>query len=316
MIHEEGVEQRVSRAISAMAERARARRRRARPRAAVPALTRRSATLTAIALPRGVAPKPFRDAIKARRHSHRRGPRAVSSRRAFASATWATFASPTSSARSTRCATRSRDAQARARDEARDDRSSSGSRPAIAVGALSRVDALERAAALRVIALEPVGTVFIRLITMVVVPLVIASVFVGVASLGDVRALGRVGGKTLLYFLGTTRRRGDRSARSWRASRTSARACRRRSRRARSAASDRRGHSTTAAPPTLVQTLVAMIPQNPFAAARGGRSAAADRRRVHLRAPRRRSTPSDARDSVVRFFDGRERALARSSSAG
>src|SRR2546423_15185640 len=54
------------------------------------------------------------------------------------------------------------------------------------------------------IAIEPVGTVFIRLISMVVVPLVIASVFVGVASLNDVRTFGRVGGKTLAYFLGTT----------------------------------------------------------------------------------------------------------------
>src|SRR5947199_5671025 len=54
------------------------------------------------------------------------------------------------------------------------------------------------------IALEPVGTAFIRLISMVVVPLVIASVFAGVASLGDVRTLGRVGGKTLSYFLATT----------------------------------------------------------------------------------------------------------------
>ena len=52
--------------------------------------------------------------------------------------------------------------------------------------------------------LEPVGTVFIRLITMVVVPLVIASVFVGVASLGDIRSLGRVGAKTLIFFFGTT----------------------------------------------------------------------------------------------------------------
>jgi Na+/H+-dicarboxylate symporter len=73
----------------------------------------------------------------------------------------------------------------------------------VAIGFLSRVDGLTPLQ-LAVIALEPVGTVFIRLITMVVVPLVIASVFVGVASLGDVRALGRVGGKTLVYFLGTT----------------------------------------------------------------------------------------------------------------
>src|SRR5215470_2944177 len=73
----------------------------------------------------------------------------------------------------------------------------------IGVGALSRVGGLDwlRTA---VVQIEPVGTVFIRLITMVVVPLVIASVFVGVASLGNVRALGRVGGKTLVYFIATT----------------------------------------------------------------------------------------------------------------
>lgn len=51
---------------------------------------------------------------------------------------------------------------------------------------------------------EPVGIIFIRLITMVVVPLVIASLFVGVASLGDIRRLGRIGGRTLAWFLLTT----------------------------------------------------------------------------------------------------------------
>jgi DAACS family dicarboxylate/amino acid:cation (Na+ or H+) symporter len=54
------------------------------------------------------------------------------------------------------------------------------------------------------LAAEPVGTIFIRLISMVVIPLVIASVFVGVASLGETRALGRMGGWTLGYFLSTT----------------------------------------------------------------------------------------------------------------
>ena len=55
-----------------------------------------------------------------------------------------------------------------------------------------------------VIAAEPLGTIFIRLVTMVVVPLVIASLFVGVASLGDVRRLGAIGGRTLIYFAATT----------------------------------------------------------------------------------------------------------------
>ena len=55
-----------------------------------------------------------------------------------------------------------------------------------------------------VIAAEPLGTIFIRLVTMVVVPLVIASLFVGVTSLGDVRRLGTIGGRTLAYFVTTT----------------------------------------------------------------------------------------------------------------
>ena len=54
------------------------------------------------------------------------------------------------------------------------------------------------------LAVEPIGTIFIRLISMVVIPLVIASVFVGVASLGETRALGRMGGWTLGYFVSTT----------------------------------------------------------------------------------------------------------------
>ena len=52
--------------------------------------------------------------------------------------------------------------------------------------------------------LELVGTAFIRLITMIVIPLVIASLMVGTASLGDIRKLGRIGSKTLVYYLLTT----------------------------------------------------------------------------------------------------------------
>jgi proton glutamate symport protein len=54
------------------------------------------------------------------------------------------------------------------------------------------------------VALEPIGTAFIRLITMVVVPLVAASLLIGTASLGDLRKLGRIGGKTVVYYLATT----------------------------------------------------------------------------------------------------------------
>ncbi len=53
-------------------------------------------------------------------------------------------------------------------------------------------------------ALQPVGDVFIRAITMIVIPLVVASLLVGVASLGDLRSLGRLGGKTIVYYMSTT----------------------------------------------------------------------------------------------------------------
>ena len=49
-----------------------------------------------------------------------------------------------------------------------------------------------------------IGNAFIRAITMIVVPLVVASLMTGVAALGDVRKLGRIGGKTVAYYLLTT----------------------------------------------------------------------------------------------------------------
>lgn len=50
----------------------------------------------------------------------------------------------------------------------------------------------------------PVGQIFLRLLFMVVMPLVFASISMGVAGIGDVRKVGRIGGRTLLYFLVTT----------------------------------------------------------------------------------------------------------------
>ncbi len=51
---------------------------------------------------------------------------------------------------------------------------------------------------------EPIGTAFVNLLKMVVIPLVTAVVFVGVAGLGDLRRLGRMGAVTLGFFAGTT----------------------------------------------------------------------------------------------------------------
>jgi DAACS family dicarboxylate/amino acid:cation (Na+ or H+) symporter len=48
---------------------------------------------------------------------------------------------------------------------------------------------------------NPVGQVFLRMLLMTVVPLVFASISLGVANIGDIRKLGRLGGKTLGYFV-------------------------------------------------------------------------------------------------------------------
>ena len=46
---------------------------------------------------------------------------------------------------------------------------------------------------------EPVGQLFLRVLLMTVVPLVFSSLVVGVAGLGDVRKLGRIGLKSFAY---------------------------------------------------------------------------------------------------------------------
>lgn len=48
---------------------------------------------------------------------------------------------------------------------------------------------------------EPVGQLFLRALLMTVVPLVVSSLIVGVAGIGDVRRLGRVGARTVVYCL-------------------------------------------------------------------------------------------------------------------
>jgi proton glutamate symport protein len=48
--------------------------------------------------------------------------------------------------------------------------------------------------------LQPIGNIFLRLIKMIVVPIVISCLVVGVAGTGDMKSLGKLGGKTLLYF--------------------------------------------------------------------------------------------------------------------
>ena len=51
---------------------------------------------------------------------------------------------------------------------------------------------------------KPFGDIFINLLKLIAVPLVLFSIIVGVASLGDVKKLGRLGSKTLLTYVLTT----------------------------------------------------------------------------------------------------------------
>lgn len=54
------------------------------------------------------------------------------------------------------------------------------------------------------VAIKPLGDAFINLLVMIVVPLVMASLIVGTASLGDLRKLGRIGLKTVGFYLVAT----------------------------------------------------------------------------------------------------------------
>ena len=56
----------------------------------------------------------------------------------------------------------------------------------------------------KVAVVEPIGKIFITLLQMLIVPLVFSSLVVGVASLGDPKALGRIGVKTVLLYMVTT----------------------------------------------------------------------------------------------------------------
>ena len=176
----------------------------------------------------------------------------------------------------------------------------------VLVGIVARIPdlgALQRMVRMVVLMVEPLGIMFIRLLTMTIVPLIVASLFVGVASLGDVRRLGRIGGKTLAWFLGSTliaatiglgtalaARLGEGLDAATRDSLTTQ-------------FEQHGGAAAQVVAPTLTQSLLAMIPSNPFAAAAQGEllplivavcifGAAATA--VH----------GDGKRAVVSFFDG------------
>ena len=51
---------------------------------------------------------------------------------------------------------------------------------------------------------EPLGTIFIRLLKMIIVPLVSTSIILGVSSIGNTKTFTRIGIKTLFYYLSTS----------------------------------------------------------------------------------------------------------------
>ena len=51
---------------------------------------------------------------------------------------------------------------------------------------------------------EILGELFLNALKMIVVPLVMLSIMVGITNLGDIRSLGPIGGRTVLYYMATT----------------------------------------------------------------------------------------------------------------
>jgi proton glutamate symport protein len=52
--------------------------------------------------------------------------------------------------------------------------------------------------------LQPFGDLFLRLIKMIVVPIVLSSIIVAIAGVGDLKSVGKLGAKSLTYFIGMT----------------------------------------------------------------------------------------------------------------
>src|SRR3984893_8493293 len=50
------------------------------------------------------------------------------------------------------------------------------------------------------VAMKPLGDAFIRMVTMIITLLIFCTVVTGIAGMQDLRKVGRVGGKALLYF--------------------------------------------------------------------------------------------------------------------
>ncbi|HEX6851429.1 MAG TPA: dicarboxylate/amino acid:cation symporter [Candidatus Polarisedimenticolaceae bacterium] len=118
---------------------------------------------------------------------------------------------------------------------------------------------------------QPAGQIFLRLLFMLVIPLIFSALILGVAGLGDLRHLGRVGLKTLAYtvvvstiavllgiFLVHVLRPGEGLSEQAR------------TRLMETASQRASGLTTAAAPKTGIDLLVQIVPSNPFKAAAEG----------------------------------------------
>ena len=74
---------------------------------------------------------------------------------------------------------------------------------ALVLGVLAGL-ALQGHASIAVTYIKPLGTVYLNLIKMVVVPVVLLSIMQGIVSLQDVRKVGSIGVKTVAFYLCTT----------------------------------------------------------------------------------------------------------------
>ena len=48
--------------------------------------------------------------------------------------------------------------------------------------------------------MKPLGDTFVKLVKMVIAPIIFLTIVLGIASMDDLKKVGRVGGKALLYF--------------------------------------------------------------------------------------------------------------------
>jgi DAACS family dicarboxylate/amino acid:cation (Na+ or H+) symporter len=120
--------------------------------------------------------------------------------------------------------------------------------------------------------IQPIGRLFIRIIFMIVIPLIFSAIVLGVAEMGDVRKLGRVGMKSVFFTLllsGTSVVLGITLVNVLEPGRQlSAETTQALTEKYQSEAGSRVAQGTTKAP--LAETLLGLIPQNPLAEAVNG----------------------------------------------